>query len=576
MELFKKINKWKIFFVILIILSILRVYIQYNTPLFYIGTSPHDDDLLISYAENIATGNWLGTYNYLTLVKGITYSLFLVFVIFSRIPYAIALATLNILSAVLFVNSIKLLVKNRFFLGILYLFLIFSPVTMEFQIGQRIYRNSLTFSMILLVLAGFIGTYLNLEKGKKTIKWSILAGISLFLFWNLREDTIWIMPFCVVSSIVSVIAIIIKYVKSKNKKIFLNLIIVIIPYIIFIIGNGIICMINYHYYGLFTTNDRTNSEFTDLVSLMIKIDYEDDENVNTDKCLVSKNKMEYIVDHSETLSSIKDNIMDSYSAWATMVGMVDNVYGDLFVWALRDALNVSGYYETAKKVDDFCKQARLELEEQIDNGELSIADGIFLSSSTRMLRFEDIPNLLQTTVDAIDELMSYRTIETTYTVSGGTDEQIRDIEGLTNSLLLKNNDSKYTIIYEMFVKVDNMIIKIYQKIAVPLFIISMISYIIITVLQIRNIFEKDIEFFNRWLILTGILASFIILAMAVSWFIQFLSKSWRVFYMSGVIPLVQIFELVVLYTLVCYIIKIIKNKKIKEKNDENSSIDTML
>lgn len=562
-------NKWKIFIIFLIVLSIFRIYLQYNIPLYYVGSSEHDDDLLISYADNIMTGNWLGEYNYLTLVKGITFSIFLVLGYISRIPYSIILTLINIIASILFVRSIKPLVKNKYFLGILYIFLIFSPVTMEYKVVQRIYRNSLTFSMVLFVLAGFIGTYLNLSEKKKSIKWAVLAGISLFLFWNLREDTIWIVPFCVVSSIISCIAIILKFLKEKNKKIFIKLIVIMLPYIILFIGNGIICGLNYHYYGIYELNDRTGSKFAELISLMIKIDYEEE----AEDVIISKDKMEYIVDSSESLSSIKEKIMDCYEAW-TFGG--EEVKGDLFVWSFRTALEETGYYENATKANNFCRQVKEELEEKIENRDMSISDGIFVSSSTKMVKIEDIPSLLQKSVESLDYLMSYRTIETKYISSNGTEERIRQIERLINSLLIHSEDTKYTSISRLSIEIANNITNIYEKVAVPLFIVSMISYIAITILQFRNIFVKDSEFFNRWLILTGILLSFILLIVAVTLFMQFIDNYLYdiVFYASGAIPLIQIFELVSIYTIICYIINLIKIKK-GEKN-ENSSIDTML
>lgn len=38
----------------------------------------HDDQIMIQMAYNLLNGNWLGDYNKRTLVKGITYPLFLV------------------------------------------------------------------------------------------------------------------------------------------------------------------------------------------------------------------------------------------------------------------------------------------------------------------------------------------------------------------------------------------------------------------------------------------------------------------------------------------------------------------
>ncbi|MCC8028825.1 MAG: hypothetical protein LIO75_03340, partial [Lachnospiraceae bacterium] len=51
-------------------------------------------------------------------------------------------------------------------------------------------------------------------------------------------------------------------------------------------GNITISSINYSIYGVFATNDRTKTAFDDVVSLFIKIDYEDaDPDLDETRCL---------------------------------------------------------------------------------------------------------------------------------------------------------------------------------------------------------------------------------------------------------------------------------------------------
>lgn len=206
---------------ILFLLTVLRIWISYNTPVILYTDQTHDDVCLMRMTANLLQGNWLGSYDQYTLMKGITYSLFCSFCGITRIPYTILLSVLNVASAYVLVRSLRFILTCIYVQYVLYIFLIYSPITFAAWLSQRIYRNALTVPLVLLVIAGIFGLYFNIGR-RSGIKYAVLAGVSLFFFWNLREDSIWIVPFLAVSVVIIFVFLCLSFLKDKNRKGFIK------------------------------------------------------------------------------------------------------------------------------------------------------------------------------------------------------------------------------------------------------------------------------------------------------------------------------------------------------------------
>ena len=90
----KKILKSKSNIILLIILGIFtlyRIFLAGKIPLYAQGGADLDDYLLVKYATKMINFKWLGAFNSLTLVKGTSFSLFLMIGYYLNIPYSIFL-----------------------------------------------------------------------------------------------------------------------------------------------------------------------------------------------------------------------------------------------------------------------------------------------------------------------------------------------------------------------------------------------------------------------------------------------------------------------------------------------------
>ena len=113
---------------ILILGVLLKIYISLGLPRYIFGNAIHDDVLLLNYARNILSGQWLGNYSNYTLNKVPGFSLFLVVASKLHIPYILALEILSIWAIFVTLKAIDSLLKKSNFKLISGVYLLFSPI----------------------------------------------------------------------------------------------------------------------------------------------------------------------------------------------------------------------------------------------------------------------------------------------------------------------------------------------------------------------------------------------------------------------------------------------------------------
>ena len=644
-----KINTKKIVIIIALIITAVRILLMINIPMYFIGDAGYDDELFVEYADNILKGNWLGGYDNRRLIKGISFAIFLLVINVLNIPYLFALSVFYIFAAILVTKVLSYKVKNKWILLATYVFFLYSPSGFAFNITQRFYRNSLIVPLIVILFASIFGIYFNYKDNiKSSIKYSILCGLALSFFYYLREDSVWVLPFVIVALAVIFVLIFKKY---KFKYIYCTL----IPIILLIITTLIISTINYVYYGVFITNDRTSSAFGDMCKNLLKIDSEEKDNIYW----VTEDMFRKAIEVSPTLQTIESGIDEIYNDEGSLSywkSGEDELRGDMFVWALREAMSLCGIYTSAEEVEAFCEQINQELEEAVENDSLVIDDDIYLSATFRGISISEIPTLFVNTLKNLWLNITYDVeLMKSDINSSGTDAQIRKMEIYTMALgfnpseydlvlsgsvtflegsdcigyaivddsgnilysSITNMDNSFDIqetgiessdIYiELYynnqeselieidnyenqdviitlnsysvsettddvstykawvIKISNLIIKFYQIISVPVFILCMISYIIYL---IYNIKIKNFDNIIFSIAILGVLLSILLLCGMVTVFTEWLGEIQYKFYSVGALALIQLFEVFGLVMLVEMLSKLSKKKRglINESN----------
>ena len=139
----------------IVFFSIIKFLMVNQLPLAMNLYSNHDGYLMISLGNSILNGEWLGTYNNRTLVKGFAYPLFLAISNQVGISCNDALIVLYMVACIVFCAAMRYVVKKKWMLLVLYIVLLFNPASMDFMSFQNIYRCSLTPAQVLLIFGSF-------------------------------------------------------------------------------------------------------------------------------------------------------------------------------------------------------------------------------------------------------------------------------------------------------------------------------------------------------------------------------------------------------------------------------------
>lgn len=503
--------------------AILRIGMMMRTPIYALANYKHDDLLLVTLAQHLQEGEWLGPYNNLTLVKGISFPVFLALCNRFCIPYLFGMGLFYTGAVILFVTAVREQISNRWVQLGIYLFLLYSPAMLSVDAQQRVYNCALVPGAILLVFAGVLGVFFRRHRSWKTVLvWSCFLGFAFPFFWHLRNDTMWMLPFVLTGTGISIFCIIKK--NGFHKGTAVKSLICLIPVLTLVFSNLMIAGINQKHYGLFVVNDRSGSSEAEFISRLMEMD-EKSENPNV---WVSQNAMKKAVEVSPALQEIQPQIEEMFqSGWVSG----GEIVGDIVVWAFRDAMEAAGYYQgNAPETEAFYKRAIAELDQAYEDGRLHKDGLLHLSALSKGISWKDVPTLVKRIKSSFLAAVNARYAEVQLKKASGNRDQIRYFEAMTGANALypdgKTVDSEYYQTLRV-AGISQKIIHIYQAVGWALFLLSAIVFGFFAYRMIGEIRKKQYEIWNLWLIVSGILLTVLIFWFIVNWFTTFLGSDLR-------------------------------------------------
>ncbi len=547
----------KSIYIFLAIISMIRILIQFKLPLSINVDQTADDGLLQRLALSLHQGDYLGKYDYLTLCKNNMYSYILAFCYKTMIPYALVISLLNIGSAYAICRAFdKHLSRTSRY--IIYVLILYGPVTFSNLTALRVYRNSVLPYMVLFVFAGFIALYLrkDTDEMKELWPWTILECICLPVFWYMKEDSIWIMPFCLAITILAVIWMLV----IAHEISFERVIAFVLPFIALIAVTLALMVANYTHYGVATTNDRSNTAAGHFYASLLMI--EDDDVQTDDSVWVSNETLSKVAEVSPTFASIYQE-MQASSAFAAD----GQIHGDHYIWKIRYVMDQMGYYDSAVKANDAYKQMNSDIEEAFESGALVKDDLIHLSSQMKGLTFKEILSFVPKAIKNMGHVSTYADLQLENLGSHG------DITKLTTQqyLLGSNTFKEHTLDFQMeardyqlhFANHVNRLIALYQKPAKLVDLLCMLAFVLYFIFMVRDMIVKhDYKGFDMFVVLCGIILSAFVVSWEVELFMDWFDtdsyNSFVEFYSVSMYPLISVFK----YLSIALIVeKLVKRKK---------------
>lgn len=360
-----------------IILALIKLWLVSGQALFVIGDATYDDQLFLNLAANLLSGDWLGPYNKITLVKGPFYPIWIAVTFILGIPLLLSQHLLYIVSCIIFliaVRPILILPKSTMLSIAVYTILLFNPMTFTFVLGNQVLRQGIYLILTLLVAAAFVGFLIRYTNSLKNLAfWSIGLGFALSAFWLTREEGAWIMAS--ISMVIGFTAIRIWQMQSPDRIKRLSL--CVLPFGIWLLSIGIVAGINKVYYGVFTTVEFKSADFLAAYGALTRVKHADWH----PQVPLPKETRERIYKVSPSFTELKPFLEgDLGRRWKESAkGVIysdiryvehGDIHGGWFVWAFRDAVETAGYYKSAPHAMSYYRRLATEINNACDEQKL--------------------------------------------------------------------------------------------------------------------------------------------------------------------------------------------------------------
>lgn len=416
-------SQQKVLWLVLAVLTIIRMGFFTRAPYFYEPYSGYDDSNLLQLADSLLHTGWMGAYSYVTLIKGVSFPLFIVIANWLYMPYGFALGLYYVLSAGVFCRALYKIVRRSWLAAVCYLWLIYSPISFG-HISSRVYRNAILFPAVVHTAGCLLMAYdLRGERLACQLPWVLWSGLSFAFFYYIREDSMWMLPLMAACMVICAVWTL-WFSGWKRQTAAIRCLVYLIPICVFLLSNVGYKAVNRHFYGVGVINDRVGGAFARLMGNIMRVrDVE-----KTDRNIwISENQLEQVVDACPSLSADKQMYMDAYRSWARS----DGVPGDHSVWAFREALNALGYYDSAQTVEEFCAQANRELMEAVKSGVLAFEPAIYFTTRSRGVYPEEIPGFLVKSMKNLFDVVTFKDTNFSLYATGEPTDESRWMQALT-------------------------------------------------------------------------------------------------------------------------------------------------
>ena len=343
-----------------IIFSILYVILAMNLPVSIYTGAMHDDALFWWNGYHILQGNWLSTYNQMTLAKGPGFSFFLAANAVLGTPITLSIALLYLFACGYIANTLRDLGINKYFVLIIFVTILFHPAIFP----TRIIRDNIYPALSLIIISGVIRLIFVPLPSDRSLLQSIPYGLALGLFWITREEGIWIMPSLM-------ILLLLKLFQLRNLNFSIKEVVARFTLFLFIgiTFVSLIALINYYNYGKLEVVDFKGNAFSNAVKSLNGVDV----GPEMPYLPVSFAKRQEIYKVSPTFSQLKEFFEATGKGWTSFGCKVYNstcgdYAGGWFAWALRDAVASKGYYDNPLRAAEFYNNITKEIKAACDVG----------------------------------------------------------------------------------------------------------------------------------------------------------------------------------------------------------------
>ena len=446
-------NKASFTFVLIIaVLSLVKLWLAMALPVTALGFA-HDDLLFLRLADSFldwATlfhGNWLGTFDYLTLSKGPMYPLWVAFCFVLGVPLLLGQQLLYMLAGVTLLLALRKLNVKPFFLVLLYVCYLFGSAITVRVVGEGIYP-----ALSVFILAGLIGMYAH-HQGRllKLGLWSLLSGLMLSAFWLTREESVWIMG--LVAILLAYTLLCLYRTFRLSSELFKRTLLCVLPLLVLLVVLNAVALMNWLQYGTYTTVEFKSGSFLSAVGALERVKHPHWQRYLPVPGDVRQSIYEVTPAFQELQPFLEGDPGKEWerSSCRALKQTCGDIGGKWFIGAFREAVSLAGHYTDGAAADRYYRSLAEEINAACEDGRLDCLPE--RSTMVPPQRSEYIIPVIKSFFQGVQLLLNLSSGAVAVpATSEGSEEQLALFRELTREKLAPTSASLKKVPKQLFIK----------------------------------------------------------------------------------------------------------------------------
>ncbi len=354
------LNRYVFLFSILA-LTIFKLWLFWGLRLHVESGQSFDDALYIKLANAINNSEWLGVYDNLTLSKMPGYPIWIALNHSIGLPLLFTQNLLYVLAGLIFLVPLRKVINNPTILIVLYTVYLFNPA-----IETRVMRAGIYPALSVLVFAALVGFYVYRDKILQLSLWSVFLGLSLSMLWLTREEGVWIIPSVIIIMGYTIFKLYQTFRLSRN--FFNRVVFLALPFVILLTSIFTISAINKTYYGNHTLIEINSKPFISAYGALSRVKHSQWKRYLP----LPEDVRNNIYAVSPAFREIEPFLEGEVGKkWVPLTcafypNTCPDIGGAWFMWALREAVSVAGYYQSATKAKEYYQRLATEVNSACD------------------------------------------------------------------------------------------------------------------------------------------------------------------------------------------------------------------
>jgi len=384
------------FWLVIVFLSLVKIWLVDAQNLTALGAAAYDDRLFLNIANALLNREWLGAYNNLTIVKAPFYPIWIASVFKLGVPLLLAQHLLYIAACIIFVISVKPLLRRPLIILLIFLVLLFNPMSYMNGVMTQVIREGIYPALTIFVVSCAIGLLVRYNSYLSIIAfWSISLGLALSAFWLTREEGIWIIP-----SILMVIGFMGFKIWKTRPVDFRKMFLLALPFVIWLITIGGVAEINKIKYSIFATSELKYKDFLAAYGALLRVKHDTwkptvpvpkdiririyrvspsflelkpflEGDIGEKWGSLFKGIRERCERDPEFYNKVKSYLSrDTSKVWSRAIVDDEDIQGGWFVWAFRDAVAAAGYHTSGATAANYYHRLAVEVNTACSDGRL--------------------------------------------------------------------------------------------------------------------------------------------------------------------------------------------------------------